>query len=57
MEESALNDVSSDQLLPGSLAICESEILDLAIAMHEPYKSNDMSCKNTFSIKKCSQVK
>ena len=22
------------------------------IAMHEPYKSDDISCKNTFSIKK-----
>ena len=23
------------------------------IAMHESYKSNDISCKNTFIVKKC----
>ena len=27
------------------------------IAMHEPYKSDDISCKITFGVKKCSQVK
>ena len=53
MEESALTKVYSGQLLPGYLATCESKIL----AIHEPYKSNGILCKNTFGAKKCGQVK
>ena len=39
------------------VAACESIILDIIIAVHEPYKSDDISSKNTFSVKKYSQVK
>ena len=27
------------------------------IAIHEPYKSDDILCNNTFGVKKCGQVK
>ena len=51
MEESILTKVYPDQLLPGWVNTSGVK------AVHEPYKSNDVSCKNTFSVKKCSQVK
>ena len=57
MEESALTDVSSDQLLPGYLASYMWVNNSGPIAMHEFYKSNDFSCKSTFGVKKCGQVK
>ena len=48
----ALTDASSDHLL---INFCQgSYIINKSgpIAMHEPYKSNDISCNNTFSVKK-----
>ena len=29
----------------------------IAMYTYKPYKSDDISCKNTFSVKKCGQVK
>ena len=43
--------VYSDQLLLEYIAIRES-IIPESIVMHEPYKSNDILYKNTFSVKK-----
>ena len=51
MEKSALTDVSPDQLLL-LRKLYVSQYNSGPIAMHEPYKSNDISYKNTFGIKK-----
>ena len=56
MEKSALTDVSSDQLLPGQLGICESIILDLQLCINLT-KVMTSHVKNTFGIKRCGQVK
>ena len=53
MEESALTDVSSDQLLLGSSMLINNSGL---IAVHKPYISDDISCKNTFGVKRCGQI-
>ena len=53
MVESVLTDVPFDQLLPGCIAIYvtyESIHNSEPIAMHEPYKSDDISCENTFGV-------
>ena len=47
VEESALTDVCFDQHLPGS-CICFNN--SGPIAIHELYKTNDISCKNTFGV-------
>ena len=46
VKESAQTDVSTDQIYWAS---CNDSG---PIAMHEPYKSNDILCKNTFGVKK-----
>ena len=44
--------VSSDQFLPGYIASSMWVKSSGLMAMHEPYKSDDISCKNTSGIRK-----
>ena len=45
-----LTNVSSDQLLLGQLYVSNNSG---RMAMYEPYKSDDISCNNTFGVKMC----